>query len=91
MRKNRSPITKVVLAILVVLALIFLVVQCEAGDDGGCSDNSLATTTMAPAAFSLSKPGGKPVGKGGKGGGASKSGGHRGGFFGGFFGGNDCD
>ncbi|MBO8196562.1 hypothetical protein ITI46_33765 [Streptomyces oryzae] len=82
MHKSRSPI-KVIVAILLVLAIVFLVAQCQA-DDGDCSTGSLGTTAMAPAAFSASKPVGKGGGKSSssKGSGKkSKDDGHYGGFF----------
>ncbi|MEU2725851.1 hypothetical protein [Streptomyces smyrnaeus] len=57
MSNDRRPLLKAAVAILVVLAIVFVAVQCEASSDGQCSDNSLDATTMEVAAFSPSKPG----------------------------------
>ncbi|MBQ0867442.1 hypothetical protein ACH4RA_34565 [Streptomyces smyrnaeus] len=83
---------KVAVAILVVLALLFVLVQCQA-DSGSCSDDSRgATTVVAAAAFSPAESGGTYLSKPSKPVKPSKSDGGRGGFFGIFiFGDNDCD
>ena len=58
MRKDRSPITTAVVAIVIVLAVVFLVAQCQASNSGECSDDSLGVTRIETAAFSSSESGG---------------------------------
>lgn len=63
MRKGRSSIVKVVVAILVVLAIVFVVVGCQDNDDE-CGESSLGARTVTTAAFSPSKAAWSVLGQG---------------------------
>lgn len=67
MRKDRSSIVKVVVAILMVLAIVFVVAGCQ-GDDDECNESSLGARAVTTAAFSPSKAGGASSAKDRKGG-----------------------
>jgi len=56
MRKGCSSIVKVVVAILMVLAIVFVVAGCQDNDEE-CSESSLGARTVTTAAFSPSKAG----------------------------------
>ncbi|MFE9393558.1 hypothetical protein [Streptomyces sp. NPDC006784] len=87
MGKDRSLITTVVVALVLVLVIVFLVARCQADNDS-CTDNSLGTTTVQTAGFSPSKHGGKSIVKRG---GKPKPGKHSSGSGGIFIFHDDCD